>query len=347
MLDIDEYKFKLNSKFRLHLINDLGIKNNMIDQIIEKWCESHRYYHNIDHLFDILDSLETEWSEGNIDIAEYQVLSVSALFHDVIYDPRSNQNEEESIKYYKDTVTDIDQRVINVILSTKYRKEPDNRLPQIFWNIDNSILRSDINDLLEYEVRIRKEFQFVDYSVYKEERINFLKSCIGKFDNDDNLRFLINYIENYKLKVGFYPGSFNPLHIGHMNVIEKSEEIFDKIIIGVGVNPEKDTEHIEKEIDSLKRTLNRQVIDYQGLTTDVITQLGDEGDVDVTLIRGIRNSTDLNYENDQLKFMKEISGSDVKVIYIPCDEKYNHISSSKIRKLIQGGYRDEADNYLV
>lgn len=350
MLDTDEYKFKLNSKLRLHLIDDLGIDNDKIDQIMKMWSEPHRHYHNIDHLFDTLKSIESKFKDGEIDENEQLILSIAALFHDVIYDPESNINEEESIQYYKNNVNklNLDQRVINIITSTKFRKEPDERLCRIFWNIDNSILKSDINGLLDYEKKIRKEFQFVEYSSYKEERINFLKSCVGKFDNDDNIKFLIDYIKNYKLKVAFYPGSFNPLHIGHMNIIEKIEEIFDKVIIGVGVNPEKDTELVEKEIITLRNSLNnRQVLDYQGLTTDIINQIEEEGDVEITLIRGIRNSIDLNYENDQLKFMKEISGSDVKVIYIPCDEKYNHISSSKIRKLIKGGYREEANNYLV
>jgi len=313
------------------------------------WDQPHRHYHNTDHLFSILNKIKSD-TEGIIDEEESMILSTAALFHDVIYDPTSDRNEEESIQYYKNMVGNInvDHRIVNIILSTKFRKEPAERLTQIFWNYDNSILKSDISDLMEYEKKIRKEFQFVDYTEYKRGRIIFLKSCIGKFDNDDNLKFLINYIDNYKLKVAFYPGSFNPLHIGHMNVIEKAEKIFDKIIVGVGINPEKDNDLLGKEIETLKNSLNnRQVLDYQGLTTDIIDQIENEGDVEITLIRGIRNSTDLNYENDQLKFMEEIKGSSVKVIYLPCDEKYNHISSSKIRKLISGGYRDVANNYLV
>lgn len=349
MVDFKDYKFKLNSKLRLHLLQDLNLNNYKIDSIMEMWTQPHRYYHNIDHLFDTLNKIKLNENEG-IDEEEKLILSVAALFHDVVYKPNSNRNEEDSIEFYKSILDQdkIDQRVINIILSTKYRKEPEERLSRIFWNIDNSILKSDIEGLLEYEVKIRKEFQFVDYSRYKEERINFLKSCIGKFDNDENIKFLINYIENYKLKVGFYPGSFNPLHIGHMNIIKKIEEIFDKVIIGVGVNPEKDQELAEKDLMSLKDKLNnREVIEYGGLTTDIIGHIEDKGDVEISLIRGIRNSTDLNYENDQLKFMEELKGSNVKILYIPCDQRYNHISSSKIKKFIEEGYIEEANNYLV
>ena len=54
--------------------------------------------------------------------------------------------------------------------------------------------------------------------------------------------------------------------------------------------------------------------------------------IDVTVIRGLRNGHDLDYEANQLSFLKEIK-PDIKVVYIPCDKKYEHISSSAIRSL--------------
>jgi pantetheine-phosphate adenylyltransferase len=343
-----DYKFKLKSPFRLFLVNELEINNDKLDEIMNMWDQPYKHYHNINHLFDIIKKLTPYFQEEEVNEDEYMTLLTAALFHDVIYNPRSTRNEEDSIEYYKSTVNQVDQRVVNIILATKFRKEPESKLEGIFWRCDNSVLKSDIKGLLEYEKLIQKEYQFVDYSTYKESRIEFLNSCIGKFDNDYNIRFLINYIENYTLKVGFYPGSFNPLHKGHMDVIRKAEDIFDKVIIGVGANPDKDVELIDKELEELKNKLNnREVVDYGGLTTDIIDQMENSGDVEITLIRGIRNSTDLNYENDQLKFMKEIKGSDIKIMYLPCDDKYNHISSSKIRKLVDSGYSDIAKIYSV
>lgn len=140
-----------------------------------------------------------------------------------------------------------------------------------------------------------------------------------------------------KKKIGLYCGSFNPFHIGHLNVFNKAEEIFGKgnVIIGIGANPEKmlaDTSDLTDRVIELRSALGTEsVMWYQTFLHELIDDLELDG-LDVTLIRGLRNGDDLAYEANQLKFIHTFK-NDVKTIFILCDPEFAHISSSAIRNL--------------
>jgi len=132
------------------------------------------------------------------------------------------------------------------------------------------------------------------------------------------------------MRIGIYAGSFNPLHIGHVNIIQKASRLFDKLIIAQGINPEKNNEQWERD--------PRITHQYDGLLTDFINRIESEYGYEVTLVRGLRNSTDLKYEETQLAFLRDFK-PDLQVIYIPCDTEFKHISSSAIRMLSHYGKR--------
>jgi pantetheine-phosphate adenylyltransferase len=178
--------------------------------------------------------------------------------------------------------------------------------------------------------------------LYKEKRIEFLNSMIDKISLNVNVNInnLIEYISNRKPNIGLFAGSFNPFHIGHMDILLKAEEIFDKVVIGFGNNPDKNSRNIKIPIG----LEYRECIVYNGLITELITDL-ELKDQKVTLIRGIRNGNDLNYESNQLEFIKDIK-PDVNVVYIPTDKIYEHISSSAIRNLEKFN-SDLSDKYIV
>lgn len=146
-------------------------------------------------------------------------------------------------------------------------------------------------------------------------------------------------------KIGVYAGSFNPFHIGHMNIVKKAEKIFDSVIIAVGKNPEKDSnEYFNLRVSKLMSLFPNRVDIISGMLMDFLVSLND----DVTLIRGLRNGFDFNYEQTQLRFLEEMKpvNFDFKVVYIPCDKEYEHISSSSIRA-IQKISMKEAEKYLI
>lgn len=131
--------------------------------------------------------------------------------------------------------------------------------------------------------------------------------------------------EQNKSNIGIYAGSFNPFHVGHYNILQKAEKIFDKVIIARGKNNSKNIPFIELPQEILS---SRRVEYYDGLLTDFLDSLG----YDVTLIRGLRNSTDLHYELNQYRFLQDLK-PDIKVISIFCDKEFEHISSTAIREL--------------
>ncbi|CAG7581442.1 MAG: Phosphopantetheine adenylyltransferase [uncultured marine phage] len=323
----------------------LNISLEDAKELRKRYNEPWRFYHNENHIINLIEKFTSLKHDKGLTEEELDTMIEAAYYHDVVYNPWSRTNEEDSVEFYKTSVPNPKDEVIEIILGTKEREKSEGKLSSIFWEVDNSILKSDIPTLMEYEKKIFKEFQFVDYSVYKEGRIDFLKTCLGKFDNDENLQFLITYLENFVPKIGFYPGSFNPMHIGHMKVIEQAEKIFDKVVIGIGENPDKDSKTV---IEDVEKTIGgRQLEVYTGLTTDVISKLSESGKV--TLIRGLRNGDDLAYENNQLEIMKDVKevidgNREVDVVYIPCDKKHDHISSTLIRKLMAAGYEDKLDD---
>jgi len=340
-----DYKYDTGRFINLieKILIDNGFSEDTINHLIDCYHEPHRFYHNQNHLFSLLEKIEKMHMDSN----KKNLLHLIAIFHDSVYQPkRSNEqvndrygllntgwNEVESIIKFveacdKDgsTISEEDKMIIiDAIAATGRREFPTEEIARQFYVMDNSILHSSLGDLIKYEESIYKEFQFASWLSYREARIKFLEDAIYRF-GDDELHRLIEIIKSRRPKIGIYPGSFNPFHKGHLNILQKAERIFDKVIIVKGVNPDKPkTDAIFPESVS-----NRQILEWDGLITDLIKEL--ETHSDVTLIRGLRNGKDLDYEVNQLRFMEELYPL-LNVCYIQCDKQYEHISSSAIRKL--------------
>ena len=151
-------------------------------------------------------------------------------------------------------------------------------------------------------------------------------------------------------KLFIYAGSFNPFHIGHLNVVKKIERISGKenLIIAIGLNPAKVTrEDIESINDNAKRiskSIDRKVEVYSTFLHEFIESKEKEG-YEVILVRGLRNGDDLSYENNQLKFITDFK-PDLKSIFIMCDKEFEHISSTSLRQL-ESFRTGSSQRYLV
>lgn len=174
-----------------------------------------------------------------------------------------------------------------------------------------------LTECIRHELEQFKAFQHLPYTKYKEKRLKFL-STLGKA----NLAH--DFLSAFEPKIAVFAGSFNPFHRGHFNVLQKAERIFDKVIVAFGKNPDKD----QRSWEIPKSIKNRQIESYNGLLTDFMNGIGEEP----ILIRGLRNSTDFQYEQNQYRYMQELMPS-INIVNIYCDKEFEHISSSGIRTL--------------
>jgi len=133
-------------------------------------------------------------------------------------------------------------------------------------------------------------------------------------------------------KLGVYAGSFNPFHSGHADVLRQALEVFDEVIIAIGRNPFKDNNDKEPFPTNNPILGKAKVSFFDGLLSDFLNELDFNGESEVFLIRGLRNGEDLQYEQNQIQFIKEMYPK-LKVVFFICDKKFEHISSSALRAL--------------
>lgn len=314
------------------LFAGFGMTLPSVNQLIGCWQEPHRYYHTEKHLQFLLGKIQELYNASKVDDREKQILLMAAFFHDAVYDPRATDNEVQSAHLFENlTKPHRDTAAIRQLILDTQQHIPSNPLSALFIELDMWIVtHSSFEELLQWENEIFKEYQFVDYSLYKKGRIAFLENCIRNYpQNQHNLQNLVSYLLYHRPNIGIYAGSFSPLHNGHLNILEKAERIFDKVIVARGINPEKEG-HPTNLPPPQSILRYRQTENFKGLLTDYVTEK--EKDATITLVRGLRNGDDLAYEVNQLRFMEDMKPG-LKVVFIRCDKQFEHISSSAIRNL--------------
>jgi pantetheine-phosphate adenylyltransferase len=178
------------------LLEKWGIKCD-INTILTMWNESHRSYHNLNHLNDLISQINE--NKSNFSEKEYEKLMLVAIFHDVVYDPSSQTNEEDSVKFLMECAVDVNKDILDVkqmILDTKTHNSTTN-LSESFNKYDMNIVERDFDQLLEWEKGISKEHSVYPKEQYKEGRLKFLESLLDKYThNTENLLKLVDWVKN-------------------------------------------------------------------------------------------------------------------------------------------------------
>jgi pantetheine-phosphate adenylyltransferase len=137
-------------------------------------------------------------------------------------------------------------------------------------------------------------------------------------------------------RVATYTGSFDPFHRGHENIVRRASKLFDRLLIGVGENPEKSPlftaeERVAMIAGVLKDVPNVEVLAFRGLTVKFARERGAK-----VLLRGIRALSDIEYEFTMTLTNSNLDASLETVFLMACKE-YSHLSSSLIRQVAQFG----------
>jgi len=133
-------------------------------------------------------------------------------------------------------------------------------------------------------------------------------------------------------KIAVFPGSFDPFTVGHANIAERAAKVFDKVIIAFGKNSGKkryfSIQEVSKAVSSLYENNPKiEVVIYEGLTAEFAKKLGA-----YYLVRGLRNTTDFEFENTISQGNKYLN-IDLETVFLITDPKLAYISSSIVREI--------------
>ena len=133
-----------------------------------------------------------------------------------------------------------------------------------------------------------------------------------------------------------YPGTFDPITLGHEDLVRRASRLFDRVVVAIAANPSKEPmfsleERVELARTSLTDVDNVEVSGYDGLTVDFAR----ENDLQV-ILRGLRAVSDFEYEF-QLANMNRHLAIDVETAFLTPNENYNFISSSLVREICTMG----------
>jgi pantetheine-phosphate adenylyltransferase len=142
-------------------------------------------------------------------------------------------------------------------------------------------------------------------------------------------------LEGIKMKVAVYPGSFDPITNGHLDIIYRAAKIFDKVIVLVAINPNKKSRFTpEERVEMIKETIKQENIEIDLTTGLTVKYAKDHGATH--LIRGLRAVTDFEYEF-QLANANEYIDKTIDSVFLMSRAENSFINSSMIVELHNSG----------
>lgn len=133
-------------------------------------------------------------------------------------------------------------------------------------------------------------------------------------------------------RIAVYTGTFDPVHRGHLDVIDRASRLFDRVIVGVGINPEKKTYFDIDERVSLIQAVtahhpNVEVLKFEGLAVRFVREAGAR-----IMVRGLRTLSDMEYEFT-MSLMNLNLDPEIETVFLMAKEEFSHVSSSLLRQI--------------
>lgn len=138
------------------------------------------------------------------------------------------------------------------------------------------------------------------------------------------------------MKIAVFPGSFDPITVGHVEIVKRALPLFDKIVVAVGVNANKRyLFSLERRLEWLRLVFNDEpkieVGHFEKLTAHYCQRIGAR-----FLLRGLRNASDFDYEKT-ISQLNHIVGGGIETVFLISQPEFSHISSTIVREIIVGG----------
>ncbi|MSR30288.1 MAG: pantetheine-phosphate adenylyltransferase [Gemmataceae bacterium] len=129
-----------------------------------------------------------------------------------------------------------------------------------------------------------------------------------------------------------YPGTFDPVHFGHLDLIERAARVFDTLLVGVGINPDKKTLFSLKErVDLIRKTTahlsNVKVLPFTNLVVHFVRDSGAN-----IILRGMRTTSDLDYEFT-MSLANMALDPGIETVFLLARDIYSHLSSSLLKQV--------------
>ncbi len=133
-------------------------------------------------------------------------------------------------------------------------------------------------------------------------------------------------------RVAVYTGSFDPITLGHINVIERASRLVDKLIVGIGINIEKQAlftpeERVELTRSATRHLSNVEVRQFSGLAVHFVRECGAR-----VMLRGVRSLTDIESEFTMTLANRKLDPG-IETVFLMADEQFSHVSSSLLKQI--------------
>jgi pantetheine-phosphate adenylyltransferase len=137
-------------------------------------------------------------------------------------------------------------------------------------------------------------------------------------------------------RIAVYPGVFDPVHFGHLDVVQRGCQLVDRLIVAVGDNPEKTPLFSQEErVELLKRAVkqyaNVEVLPFHGLAVRFVREIGAR-----VMLRGIRTTSDMEYEFT-MSIMNALMDSEIETIFLMAHAHFSHVNGTLLRQIASLG----------
>src|SRR5581483_3537378 len=144
-------------------------------------------------------------------------------------------------------------------------------------------------------------------------------------------------------RVAVYTGVFDPVHLGHLDVIRRGSRIFDRLLVGVGINPDKATFFsLEERVELVRQVVqpfaNVEVRPFTALAVQFVREVGAR-----VMLRGLRTLSDMEYEFT-MSLTNLALAPEIETVFLMAKEEFSHVSSTLIRQI--ASFQGDLDKFV-